>query len=185
MELLEEFLPYAKGCLKHVSERARLEVILGQWAAKWTGKQRLFDYSRSHHGAFLHFNQLMGGKWVQAFTFVATRREGVCLRGPEPDRDRKAHKFRHNPLDAAPLDALFEAWSLHPRGPALRPRSGVLPGGDPGRGLGGLPGRGPGPPGQVILAPVIQIGQSFRTMSTSARFFFFSFRTSGARVSGV
>ena len=114
MELLEEFLPYAKGCLKHVSERARLEVILGQWASKWTGKQRLFDYSRSHHGAFLHFNQLMGGKWVQAFTFVATRREGVCLRGPEPDRDRKAHKFRHNPLDAAPLDALFEAWSLHP-----------------------------------------------------------------------
>ena len=43
LELLEEFLPYAKGCLKHVSERARLEVILGQWASKWTGKQRLFD----------------------------------------------------------------------------------------------------------------------------------------------
>jgi len=51
---------------------------------------------------------------VQAFTFVATRREGVCLRGPEPDRVRKSHKLRRNPLNAAPLDTLFEAWSLHP-----------------------------------------------------------------------
>ncbi len=114
VEQLDEFLPYAQGCLRHPSERARLAAILAQWVDRWQGKHRVFEYSRSHHGAFLHFNQLMEGKWVQAFTFVATRREGVCLRGPEPDRVRKAHKFRHNPLDPAPLDALFEAWSLHP-----------------------------------------------------------------------
>lgn len=114
MELLEEFLPYAKGCLRHSAERQRLETILTHWAGQWRGKQRVLDYSRSHHGAFLHFNQFMGGKWVQAFTFVATPREGVCLRGPDPDRVRKSHKFRHNPLDPAPLDALFEAWAQHP-----------------------------------------------------------------------
>lgn len=114
MDLLDEFLPYAQGCLKHPSERVRLVAVLTQWTAKWKGKSRAFDYSRSHHGGFLHFNQFMAGKWVQAFTFVATKREGVCLRGPEPDRGRKAHKHRHNPLDSAPLDALFEAWSVHP-----------------------------------------------------------------------
>lgn len=114
MDLLDEFLPYAQGCLKHPSERARLAAILARWVGAWRGKQRVLDYSRSHHGAFLHFNQFMGGKWVQVFTFVATRREGVCLRGPDPDRIRKSHKYRHNPLDAAPLEALFEAWSLHP-----------------------------------------------------------------------
>ena len=114
MELLEEFMPYAQGCLKHPSERVRLAAILTQWAAKWRSKNRRLDYARSLHGAFLHFNQLLDGKWVQAFTFVATRREGVCLRGPDLDRDRKSHKYRHNPLNAAPLNALFEAWSLHP-----------------------------------------------------------------------
>ena len=114
LDLLDEFLPYAQGCLKHPSERARLATVLLVWTARWKGKQRTFDYSRSHHGAFLHFNQFMEGKWVQAFTFVATKREGVCLRGPEPDRVRKAHKYRHNPLNAAPLDSLFETWSLHP-----------------------------------------------------------------------
>lgn len=114
LEELETFLPYAQACLKHPSERARLAAILTTWTSRWRGKQRVLEYSRSHHGAYLHFNQLMGGKWVQAFTFVATRREGVCLRGPEPDRVRKAHKLRANPLNAAPLDALFEAWSAHP-----------------------------------------------------------------------
>lgn len=114
LDLLDDFLPYAQGCLKHPAERARLAVILTQWSAKWRGKHRVFDCSRSHHGAFFHFNQLIEGKWVQAFTFVATKREGVCLRGPEPDRARKSHKFRHNPLNTAPLDALFEAWSQHP-----------------------------------------------------------------------
>ena len=93
LDLLDEFLPYAQGCLKHPSERARLVTVLTLWTAKWKGKQRTFDYSRSHHGAFLHFNQFMEGKWVQAFTFVATKREGVCLRGPEPDRVR-LHLYR-------------------------------------------------------------------------------------------
>ena len=114
MEQLDDFLPYAQGCLKHVSERVRLEGILGQWTSRWRGKHRVLDYSRSHHGAYLHFNQLMDGKWVQAFTFVATRKEGVCLRGPDVDRVRKSHKLRRNPLDRAPLDALFEDWSRHP-----------------------------------------------------------------------
>ncbi len=114
MDLLEEFLPYAKGCLKHPAERQRLAQILALWVSAWTGKQRVLDCSRSHHGVFLHFNQFLGGKWIQAFTFVATRREGVCLRGPDVDRARKSHKYRSHPLDAAPLDALFEAWSQHP-----------------------------------------------------------------------
>ena len=102
LEQLDDFLPYAQGCLKHPSERARLETILTLWTAKWTGKKRVLDFSRSLHGAYLHFNQFMDGKWVQAFTFVATRREGVCLRGPDVDRARKSHKYRHNPLDSAP-----------------------------------------------------------------------------------
>jgi hypothetical protein len=114
LDLLEEFLPYAQGCLKHPSERQRLAQILTHWVAQWTGKQRVLDCARSHHGTFLHFNQFLGGKWVQAFTFVATRREGVCLRGPDVDRARKSHKYRNNPLDPAPLDALFDAWSQHP-----------------------------------------------------------------------
>ena len=114
MDQLDDFLPYAQGCLGHPSDRARLEALLTRWVGQWRGKHRVLDASRSHHGATLHFNQLMNGKWVQAFTFVATRREGVCLRGPDPDRTRKAHKLRKNPLDPAPLDALFEAWSLHP-----------------------------------------------------------------------
>lgn len=114
MESLDTFLQSAHRCLHHASERARLAAILGRWTAAWKGKQRTFDLSLSLHGAFLHFNQLMDGTWVQAFTFVATRREGVCLRGPDPDRTRKAHKLRHHPLDPAALDALFEAWSQHP-----------------------------------------------------------------------
>ncbi len=114
MDPIEEFLLAAQRCLHHPSERARLAVILPHWASRWRGKSRLLDLSVSHHGSFLHFNQLIDGKWAQAFTFVATRREGVCLRGPEPDRIRKSHKLRRNKLNAAPLDALFEAWSLHP-----------------------------------------------------------------------
>ncbi len=114
MESLDAFLQSAHRGLHHPSERARLAAILGRWTAAWRGKQRTFDLSLSLHGAFLHFNQLMDGTWVQAFTFVATKREGVCLRGPDPDRTRKAHKLRHNPLDPAALDALFDAWSRHP-----------------------------------------------------------------------
>lgn len=114
MESIEPFLNAAQRVLHHPSERARLSTILTRWADSWRGKQRVLDLSQSLHGVFLHFNQLMDGKWVQAFTFVATRREGVCLRGPDPDRARKAHRLRHHPLDAAPLDALFEAWSAHP-----------------------------------------------------------------------
>ncbi len=114
LQMTEAFLAAAQRGVRHPSERERLAAILGRWSGQWKGKQRVLDLSLSLHGAFLHFNQLMDGKWVQAFTFVATKREGVCLRGPDPDRARKAHKLRRNRLDAAPLDALFEAWSLHP-----------------------------------------------------------------------
>ncbi len=114
METLDTFLQSARRCVHHPAERDRLSALVLRWHGAWRGKHRVLDLSLSHHGAFLHFNQLMDGKWVQAFTFVATKREGVCLRGPDPDRTRKAHKLRRNPLDAAPLDALFEAWSVHP-----------------------------------------------------------------------
>jgi hypothetical protein len=36
------------------------------------------------------------------------------MRGPDPDRTRKAHKFRDHPMDRTGLDAVFEAWSAHP-----------------------------------------------------------------------
>ena len=111
---LDQFLSSAQRGLHHPTERVRLAAILSRWIDRWQGKHRTLDLSLSIHGAFLHFNQLLDGKWVQAFTFVATKREGVCLRGPEPDRARKSHKYRRNPLNAAPLDALFEAWSQHP-----------------------------------------------------------------------
>lgn len=114
IQTTEQFLASAQRGLHHPSERARLAAILAKWTGRWQGKHRVLDLSLSLHGAFLHFNQLMDGKWVQAFTFVATKREGVCLRGPDLDRARKAHKYRRNPLDAAPLDALFDAWSQHP-----------------------------------------------------------------------
>ena len=34
--------------------------------------------------------------------------------GPSPTARGNPTSSGHNPLDAAPLDALFEAWSLHP-----------------------------------------------------------------------
>jgi hypothetical protein len=63
---------------------------------------------------YLHFNQLIGKVWVQAFCFQADPRTGLIMRGPDTDRERKSHKFRHTKLDRKGLDDLFTAWSAHP-----------------------------------------------------------------------
>jgi hypothetical protein len=68
----------------------------------------------SNHGAFLHFDQKIGVTWAHVFTFHAASRHGLSLKGPDPDRIRKAHKHRDNPLDRTGLDAIFDAWSVHP-----------------------------------------------------------------------
>lgn len=40
----------------------------------------------------------------------------MSLRGPDPDRMRRSHKLKANPLDRTPLDQLFEDWSQFPEG---------------------------------------------------------------------
>lgn len=115
MEALEGFWGVAFNAIPR-QERERAEKLLLRWAGAWKGKQRVIHLTRSNHGAFLHFAQLMDDMWCQAFTFVVTHRDGLSLRGPDPDRARKSHKLRRHKLDAAPLDALYEAWSAHPEG---------------------------------------------------------------------
>lgn len=114
LEALEGFLPFGRGALRHPSEKQRLERILRRWATAWQGPGRLLDFTRSHHGAYLHFNQLQGSTWCQVCTFHAAPRQGVSMRGPDPDRIRKSHRLRRHPLDRSALDKLFEAWSAHP-----------------------------------------------------------------------
>lgn len=114
MEQLDEFVAYAHTCVKHARERARVAPLLEGWATAWQGRDRMLDFTRSLHGVSLHFNQRIGTHWIQAFSFHANRRDGFFLKGPDTDRARKSHKLRSNPLDAAPLDALFEAWRAHP-----------------------------------------------------------------------
>jgi hypothetical protein len=111
---LEDFLLVAERCVRSKHDRARLVRLLETWGAAWTGKHRLLNLTASNHGAFLHFTQLIGSHWMQAFTFHATHKDGVRLKGPDPDRGRKSHKHRSQPLDPAKLDALFDAWSAHP-----------------------------------------------------------------------
>jgi hypothetical protein len=114
LEALESFLPFGRGALKHVSEKDRLEAIIRRWATAWQGPERVLDFTKSHHGAYLHFNQLIGTTWCQVCTFHAAPRHGVSMRGPDTDRVRKSHKLRRSPLDRGPLDQLFQAWSAHP-----------------------------------------------------------------------
>lgn len=114
MEQLEAFLEAVLPRIHPAPERARAEAILLRWGTAWQGPARSLEATRSIHGIFLHFNQRLGGVWSQAFGFRLTSRHGLTLRGPDPDRARKAHKFRAHKLERAPLDALFEAWSLHP-----------------------------------------------------------------------
>jgi len=110
---LEDFFTVASGALRHPADRERLKSILIHWGASWKGRHRSLLATRSHHGTHLHFNQLIQGHWCQAFTFVASTRHGVSLRGPDPNRARKAHKLRRHRLDPSSLDNLFQAWSAH------------------------------------------------------------------------
>ncbi len=114
MEALDSFLPFAHGALRHGSERRRAETILLRWATAWQGPDRALEFTRSHHGAYLHFNQRVGTTWCQVCTFHAAPRQGLSLRGPDPDRMRKSHKLRRHPLDRSGLDQVFDAWSAHP-----------------------------------------------------------------------
>jgi hypothetical protein len=114
LEDLDLFMEKAAACLKHSSERARAGQILTRWSGLWQGPRRSLTCSFSNHGAFLHFNQMIGSTWSHVFTFHAAPRHGLSLRGPDPDRVRKAHKHRDTPLDRTGLDAVFAAWSAHP-----------------------------------------------------------------------
>ena len=114
MEELEAFLAKAHSALKHPRERTRAEALLARWAALWAGPKRNITCTFSNHGAFLHFNQMIGSTWSHVFAFHAAPRHGLSMRGPDPDRIRKSHKLRAHPMDRDGLDRVFEAWSAHP-----------------------------------------------------------------------
>ncbi|MCE1228660.1 MAG: hypothetical protein LWX11_04120 [Firmicutes bacterium] len=113
MEALEPFLQAVHLALKHPQDRQRAEALLQRWATAWQGPTRRLSGTASNHGAYLHFDQRLGTVWTQVFTFHAAPKQGLVMRGPDPDRVRKAHKHRANKLDRHPLDALFDAWSAH------------------------------------------------------------------------
>ena len=102
------------SALKHPQERKRATALLNHWIDQWPGPKRNITCTFSNHGAFLHFNQLIGTTWSHVFTFHAAHRHGLSLKGPDTDRTRKSHKRRANPLDREGLDAVFDAWSAHP-----------------------------------------------------------------------
>jgi hypothetical protein len=114
VETLEPFLDAARASLRHAQDRDRAQSLILRWAAAWQGPTRRLIVTSSNHGAYLHFDQRVGGVWSQVFSFHAAARVGLSMRGPDPDRVRKSHKHRANKLDRHPLDALFEAWSAHP-----------------------------------------------------------------------
>jgi hypothetical protein len=114
LEDVNFFFAKAQGSLKHPQDRKRAEAILLRWTSLWTGPRRAIACTYSNHGAFLHFDQLIGTTWSHVFTFHAAPRHGLSLKGPDPDRMRKSHKFRANPLDRSGLDGLFAAWAAHP-----------------------------------------------------------------------
>ncbi|MDR3673771.1 MAG: hypothetical protein P4L36_23215 [Holophaga sp.] len=114
MEELDTFLEKASVCLKHPQEKQRALALLTRWSGVWSGPKRNLTTTFSNHGAFLHFNQMIGSTWSHVFTFHAAPRHGLSLRGPDTDRVRKAHKHRDTPLDRTGLDAVYAAWSAHP-----------------------------------------------------------------------
>jgi len=113
LESLEPFLDAARASLRHAQDRTRAENLLLRWTAAWQGSTRRLTITASNHGAYLHFDQRVGTIWTQVFSFHAAPHHGLSMRGPDPDRVRKAHKLRANKLDRHPLDALFDAWSAH------------------------------------------------------------------------
>ena len=114
MEVLTDFIIDARAAEGHASNKQRAEAILTRWGTAWQGSKRALDATHSNHGAYLHFNQLIGKVWSHAFTFHASHREGLILRGPDTDRVRKGHRDRENRLDVSGLDAVFLAWGAHP-----------------------------------------------------------------------
>ena len=110
---LQDFLLVGRASLRHPADRRRLEALLTRWAEAWKGKDRVLDLTHSTHGVFLHFNQFIADHWCQICYFHASPKHGVSMRGPDPDRVRKSHKFRRQKMDTTKLDALFEAWSTH------------------------------------------------------------------------
>ena len=114
MEDIEFFITKAMGSLKHPSDRLRAQTLLLRWTSQWTGPRRALAVTNSNHGAFLHFDQRIGTVWAHVFTFHTAPRHGLSLKGPDPDRIRKAHRDRDTPLDRTGLDAVFDAWSAHP-----------------------------------------------------------------------
>lgn len=114
MDELELFLGTALSAIKHAGDRERAQRILERWGAAWQGPTRKMLGAYSNHGAFLHFQQRIGSTWSDVFHFHAAPRHGLSMKGPDPDRLRKSHKLRRQPLDRTGLDALFEDWKAHP-----------------------------------------------------------------------
>lgn len=114
METLADFILAATSVIRYASDRQRAEALLTRWGTAWQGPNRALDATYSNHGAYLHFNQLIGKVWSHAFTFHAAQRQSLVLRGPDTDRARKSHKLRNTKLDPTGLDALFLAWSARP-----------------------------------------------------------------------
>jgi len=114
LEDLNLFVAKAIASLKFARERQRAEALLTRWSTLWPGPKRNITCTFSNHGAFLHFNQLIGSTWSHVFVFHAAPKHGLSMRGPDSDRSRKAHKHRDTPLDRTGLDAVFAAWSAHP-----------------------------------------------------------------------
>ena len=114
LKLLDDFLETGSPALRHPEDRKRLKTILTAFTTPWNGRDRVLDLTHSSHGLFLHFNQNIAGHWCQVCYFHAAPKHGVSMRGPDPDRVRKSHKYRRNKMDTSKLDSLFEVWSLHP-----------------------------------------------------------------------
>ena len=114
MENLKLFLVKTTSALQHSQDRKRARAILTRWYTLWPNLKRNTTYTSSNHGAFLHFNQMIGSTWSKVFTFHVSNRHGLSIKGPDTDRTRKSHKHRDNPMDRTGLDAVFVAWSKHP-----------------------------------------------------------------------
>jgi len=114
LEDLNFFIAKTASVLKHVQDKKRAAAILNCWYISWQSLKRNITHTSSNHGAFLHFNQLIGSTWSHVFTFHASIKHGLSMRGPDTDRVRKAHKYRDKPMDRTGLDAVFIAWSAHP-----------------------------------------------------------------------
>jgi hypothetical protein len=115
-ESIDDFFISVRAHIKNASDRERAIQVIEMWRAAWVGKNKSITATHSGHGSFLHFNLFLSNQWCHAFVFRSVPRQGMSLRGPDPDRMRRSHKMKANPLDRKPLDQLFEDWSQHPEG---------------------------------------------------------------------